>query len=206
MAPYTKTNGSAKRKRNEADERPVQKRAKAQITRPPAGSSKKAKVNHIPTQALDIYVMGEGGFGELGLGSEMTDGKKPRGVKRPRLNTKLDAKTVGVVQVACGGMHVVVLTNFNKILTWGVNDQGALGRDTTWEGPDSADDDVGFDLNPKESTPMPVDMSELDYAVTWTQVAASDSASFALTEDGQVYGWGTFRVSGQHKPSYTIKS
>ena len=37
---------------------------------------------------------------------------------------------MGVVQIDAGGMHVVALTRDNKILTWGVNDQGALGRDT----------------------------------------------------------------------------
>jgi len=161
------------------------------------------KINDAPTQKLDIYVFGEGSSGELGLGSKRVNGKKPIDVKRPRLNDNLSAGTVGVVQIACGGMHTIALTHDNRLLTWGVNDQGALGRDTEWSGglrdadasdsEDDDDDDTG--LNPKESTPTEVSMEHFPPGIKFVQVAASDSATFALTEDGRVYGWGTFRGS-----------
>ncbi|KAF4122209.1 regulator of chromosome condensation [Geosmithia morbida] len=159
------------------------------------------KINDAPTQVLDIYVFGEGTSGELGLGSKRVNGKKPIDVKRPRLNDNLK----NVVQLSCGGMHVVALTSDNQILTWGVNDQGALGRDTSWDGglrdmdkpdgSDSEDDDDDTGINPRESTPTAV--SDVHFAANtrFVQVVASDSASFALTEDGRVYGWGTFRSS-----------
>lgn len=160
------------------------------------------QINEIPTQVLDIYVFGEGTSGELGLGSKKVDGKKPIDVKRPRLNANLDAKTVGVVQIACGGMHVAALTRDNKILTWGVNDQGALGRDTAWNGglkdmdaEDSDDDDDDTGINPKESTPIAVSEEYFAPSTKFVQVVAGDSATFALTQDGRVYGWGTFRSS-----------
>ena len=147
---------------------------------------------------MDIFVFGEGSSGELGLGALRYEGKKPIDVKRPRINHNLS----GVVQVACGGMHVAVLTNENKILTWGVNDQGALGRDTAWEGglrdmdeEDDDDDDDDTGLNPNESTPGEVDVSGVPEGTKWAQIVASDSATFALTETGEVYGWGTFRAS-----------
>ncbi|KAK4452670.1 putative regulator of chromosome condensation protein [Podospora aff. communis PSN243] len=157
---------------------------------------KKKIINQPPTQVMDIFVFGEGSSGELGLGALKYDGKKPIDVKRPRINHNLK----DVVQVACGGMHVAVLTKDNKILTWGVNDQGALGRDTTWSGglrdmdedSDSEDDD-DTGLNPHESTPGEVDVSEVPEGTKWAQVVASDSATFALTDMGEVYGWGTFR-------------
>ncbi|EMC93053.1 hypothetical protein BAUCODRAFT_76837 [Baudoinia panamericana UAMH 10762] len=181
---------------------------KAEDDTPAAAPAKKAKtmtkgavINEPPTQRLNIYVFGEGTAGELGLGTA----KNAIDVKRPRLNPNLAADKVGVVQLSAGGMHVVALTHDNKILTWGVNDQGALGRDTTWEGGlkdmDAADDDDDDDdeddngLNPKESTPGEVDFSTSDIAdgTRWVQVVAGDSCSFALTDDGFVYGWGTFR-------------
>lgn len=162
-------------------------------------------INPIPTQVLDVFVFGEGTSGELGLGNRKLDGKKPVDVKRPRLNANLDPKTVGVVQMSCGGMHVVALTRDNKILTWGVNDQGALGRDTTWDGglrdmnddgSDSEDEAEGFtEMNPLESTPKAVSADHFAPGTKFVQVVASDSATFALTEDGRVYGWGTFRAS-----------
>jgi regulator of chromosome condensation len=154
---------------------------------------------------LNIYVFGEGSSGELGLGSKAVDGKKPIDVKRPRLNGNLSAKTVGVVQIAVGGMHCAAITVENKILTWGVNDQGALGRDTKWEGglrdveddksEDSDSEDGDTDMNPLESTPGEVDTGYFEVGTKFVQVSATDSATFALTEDGSVYGWGTFRVS-----------
>ncbi|KAL6870367.1 RCC1/BLIP-II [Trichoderma novae-zelandiae] len=162
------------------------------------------KINDAPTQVLDIYVFGEGTSGELGLGSKRINGKKPIDVKRPRLNENLSAKTVGVVQIACGGMHVAALTRDNKILTWGVNDQGALGRDTTWDGglrdadkaeDSDSDDEDDTGINPKESTPIALSEDDFAPGTKFVQVVASDSASFALTEDGRVYGWGTFRSS-----------
>ncbi|ROT42570.1 RCC1/BLIP-II [Sodiomyces alkalinus F11] len=165
------------------------------------------KINDAPATILDVYVFGEGSSGELGLGSQRIDGKKPVDVKRPRLNPNLSAASVGVVQVACGGMHVAVLTKDNTIITWGVNDQGALGRDTKWDGglrdldqasdsgSDDDDDDDDSGLNPLESTPTAVSAEHFAPDAKFVQLVASDSATFALTEDGRVYGWGTFRSS-----------
>lgn len=178
-----------------------------------AAPVKKAKVlpeiNKVSTQRLNVYVFGEGDMGELGLGS----GKGVKNVKRPRLNPHLAADQVGVVQVAVGGMHVVALTADNKIVTWGVNDQGACGRDTTWDGglkdmdADDSDDSDAEDsgLNPKEATPTAIPSRAFPEGTRFVQVAAGDSISFALTVDGSVYGWGTFRVSEDRFASPLIK-
>lgn len=153
-----------------------------------------------------MYVFGTNCYGELGLG-DLT--KKPE-LLRPVLNKKLDAQGIGVVHIAVGGVHSVALTRDNQILTWGVNDEGALGRDVQQDkdedardadsdksgvssGDGSDDDDVTHNL--KEATPLPVDPSLFPIGTEFCQLAASDSATFALTTDGQVYGWGTFRVS-----------
>lgn len=169
-----------------------------------------AKINTAPTTPLDVFVFGEGSAGELGLGAKVVDKKRPIDVKRPRKNPLLSAPEVGVVQLACGGMHGLALTKDNKILSWGVNDQGALGRSTKWTGGlrdvDAAEsesedeDDTG--LNPLESTPAEIDMSGVAPGTKFVQVAGCDSASFALTEDGRIYGWGTFRVSLTPFPDY----
>ncbi|KAI1424633.1 regulator of chromosome condensation 1/beta-lactamase-inhibitor protein II [Xylaria sp. FL1777] len=159
--------------------------------------------NTIPTVPLDIFVFGEGSSGELGLGSKKYDGKRPIDVKRPRINHNLDAKKVGVVDIACGGMHTIALTKDNRVLTWGVNDDKALGRDTTWAGgvrdadaedsDSDSDDDDDTGINPLESTPTQIEKGELEETDIICKVAASDSASFLLTTDGFVFGWGTFR-------------
>ena len=159
----------------------------------------KVVINKAPTQRLDVFVFGEGSSSELGLGTA----KNAIDVKRPRLNPLLSAKDVGVVQIAAGGMHVAALTHDNKILTWGVNDSGALGRNTNWDGglkdmddndsDDSDDSDSG--LNPYESTPTQVPASNFPEGTHFVKLSAGDSHTLALTDDGLVYGWGVFRVS-----------
>ncbi len=194
-----KANSSKRRKADDEAE------SKAPASKRPATAAKKPKVvkpkviiNHAPTQRLDIYVSGEGSQGELGLGT----GKGSMNALKPRLNPKLSAADVGVVQLAAGGMHCAALTYNNKILTWGVNDEGALGRDTQWDGglvdvDDHKSDDSSDDaeLNPREATPTPVEFTDLPEGTVFTQVTTGDSTTFALTDEGQVYGWGTFRVS-----------
>ncbi|KAL9126890.1 MAG: hypothetical protein Q9217_004124 [Psora testacea] len=197
------SNGAAKpdRKRkndNEASSAPPPaKRARATKASAPKVAKPKIVINERPAQRLDVYVFGEGSNSELGLGAA----KNAIDVKRPRLNPLLPSGDLGVVSLACGGMHALALTHDGKVLTWGVNDNGALGRDTTWEGglrdiddeksDDSDDSDSG--LNPRESTPNAV--SSFPEGTNIVKVAAGDSVSLALTDDGQVYGWGTFRVS-----------
>ncbi|EXA41396.1 hypothetical protein NW761_013496 [Fusarium oxysporum] len=209
-AAATKAKTTTRAKTEEAEEKPAVKKpgrpagTKAEPKKKSEFPAIGKKLNDAPTQILDVYVFGEGSSGELGLGSKRVNNKKPIDVKRPRLNDNLSAANVGVVQISCGGMHAVALTHDNKILTWGVNDQGALGRDTNWDGglrdmdksedSDSEDeDDTG--INPMESTPTAVSDEHFAPGTKFVQVVASDSASFALTEDGRVYGWGTFRSS-----------
>ncbi|KAJ5734203.1 Ran exchange factor Prp20/Pim1 [Penicillium malachiteum] len=199
----TSTTASKKRKVDDAEEKPREAKkprviAKPRATKPKPVKAAKPKVviNEAPTTRLNVYVCGEGSSGELGLGTA----KNVIDVKRPRLNALLAADKVGVVQVAVGGMHCVALTHDNQIYTWGVNDQGALGRETNWDGgykdvdaSDSDSDDEDSGLNPKESTPTAIPANAFPEGTVFVQVAAADSSSFALTDDGLVYGWGTFR-------------
>lgn len=160
---------------------------------------KKTEINPIRyTEPLKIFVFGEGSSGELGLGAH----KKAKDVKRPRFNEALT--NMNVVRVVTGGMHVVALTKDNKILTWGVNDNGALGRDTSGaevlrdidedgSGSDSDDEDETGGLNVLEATPTAISPEYFPEDTVFVDVAAGDSCSFALTTEGAVYGWGTFR-------------
>ena len=162
-----------------------------------ANAPKLAKaVNEAPTAPLDIFVFGDGSCAQLGLGSKTVGNISVTEALVPRLNTLLSSEKIGVVQLACGGMHTVALTRDNTILTWGVNDLGALGRDTAVE------EDEDDELNPSESVPGLVDTAHLGSGITWSQVVASDNASFALTDNGRVYGWGTFRVCIHVMPCY----
>ncbi|KAG4302920.1 hypothetical protein PCANB_000763 [Pneumocystis canis] len=150
-------------------------------------------INEIPVlkkQKLCVFVFGTGSMSELGLGPEPTG----RIVKRPRLNPLLPHDSVGIVDVAVGGMHTAAIDYKGNVYTWGVNDQGALGRDTTWNinrtNPDSDDEQM---LNPKDSVPGKVE--GIPDGVKVVKMACGDSISVAITDQGQVYAWGSFRCS-----------
>ncbi|KND88525.1 Protein pim1 [Tolypocladium ophioglossoides CBS 100239] len=163
-------------------------------------------LNQAPTQVLAVFPVGLGDCGELGLGPSKT------GIYRPCFNPYLDPNgspsKFHVVQLSCGGMHTVALTADNEIITWGVNDNHALGRVTEWDGV-FQDIDAGSgqeedgELNPYESTPTAIPASNFPPGTRFVQVAAGDSCSFALTDHGLVYGWGTFRdAAGKEQFGY----
>ncbi|KAM4736045.1 regulator of chromosome condensation [Anableps anableps] len=128
--------------------------------------SKKIKVSHRShcKEVGQVLVLGQGDVGQLGLGENITERKKPALLSLPE----------NIVQVVAGGMHTVCLSETGHIYTFGCNDDGALGRDTSEEG--------------SEMVPGKVVLNE-----KVVHVSAGDSHTAALTEDGSVYIWGSFR-------------
>jgi regulator of chromosome condensation len=182
---------------------PPKKAAKAEPAAPAPKGPRRVrgqKKEIIPvryTEPLKVFVFGEGANGENGFGAT----KKAIDIKRPRYNELLTNHNV--VRVATGGMHVLALTKDNKILSWGVNDSGALGRDTTnanvkmrdldADDSDSDSEDETGGLIDVEATPTAIPSEHFPPDTTFVDIAAGDSCSFALTTEGAVYGWGTFR-------------
>ncbi|EGV63259.1 Regulator of chromosome condensation [Yamadazyma tenuis] len=161
--------------------------------------SKLATINDIPaakTTPLDIFVWGTGSMCELGLGPSA----KNKEVKRPRLNPLLleDHIKGKIVDFAVGGMHTLALDNNNQIWSWGGNDSGVLGRDTSkvkeqlkdMDAAESDEDDDG-DLNEAESTPGLVENLPKNKRIV--QLCATDNLSAVLLDTGEVYAWGCFR-------------
>uniref|UniRef100_G3W0W5 Regulator of chromosome condensation n=2 Tax=Sarcophilus harrisii TaxID=9305 RepID=G3W0W5_SARHA len=128
--------------------------------------SKKVKVGHRShrTEAGLVLTLGQGDVGQLGLGEHVIERKRPALVPMPE----------SIVQAEAGGMHTVCLGKSGQVYTFGCNDEGALGRDTSVEG--------------SETVPGVVNLSE-----KVVQVSAGDSHTAALTEDGRVFLWGSFR-------------
>ncbi|KAI1894924.1 hypothetical protein AGOR_G00120770 [Albula goreensis] len=129
-------------------------------------STKKVKVSHSShgREVGQVLVLGQGDVGQLGLGEDVMERKKPALVSLPE----------GVLQAVAGGMHTVCLSETGNVYTFGCNDEGALGRDTTEEG--------------SEMSPGKVELAE-----RVVQVSAGDSHTAALTEEGAVYICGSFR-------------
>ncbi|GAB1603361.1 regulator of chromosome condensation-like isoform X1 [Argonauta hians] len=139
------------------------RKPKKEVMTPVAKRSKVSHRSHCSQEGL-VLVVGNGDVGQLGLGPDILERSRPALVDLPE----------AVVQVCAGGMHTLCLTVSGKVYSFGCNDEGALGRDTTDEG--------------SETSP---DIVELPGKVV--QVSAGDSHSAALFEDGKVFIWGNFR-------------
>ncbi|XP_017525240.1 regulator of chromosome condensation isoform X1 [Manis javanica] len=111
-----------------------------------------------------VLTLGQGDVGQLGLGENVMERKKPALVPIPE----------DIVQAEAGGMHTVCLSKSGQVYSFGCNDEGALGRDTSVDG--------------SEMVPGKVELQE-----KVIQVSAGDSHTAALTEDGRVFLWGSFR-------------
>ncbi|KAK9394693.1 regulator of chromosome condensation [Crotalus adamanteus] len=127
---------------------------------------KRTKVSHSSHQSEPglVLTLGQGDLGQLGLGPDVLARKRPALLQLPEK----------IIQAEAGGVHTVCLSETGKIYTFGCNDEGALGRDTSEEGSDAV--------------PGLVDLKE-----KVVQVSAGDSHTAALTEDGHVFIWGAFR-------------
>ncbi|CAL1547154.1 unnamed protein product [Lymnaea stagnalis] len=132
----------------------------------PGTKSKRLKVSHDSHGSTkgEVLTCGQGDVGQLGLGADITERTRLAFVDIPD----------PVIQVCAGGMHTVCLTNTGQVYTFGCNDEGALGRETSVEGSEAKPGKVNI--------PAPIVM-----------VTAGDSHTAALTDDGRVYAWGNFR-------------
>lgn len=151
--------------------------------------SVKPSFNEIPlatTKRINVYVFGTGSICELGLGPKVTT------VKRPRLNPLLPIDTAGITKVTTGGAHALALDHLGRVWSWGQNDCGVLGRYTK-ENDDEAEDD--WYINSKESTPGLVE--GLPENAVFVEIGATDNLSAAVTDNGQLWAWGTFIDDGQ---------
>ena len=72
----------------------------------------------LPTGGV-LMAFGMGDAGQLGMGEDIMERKKPQLVK------EIDDDVVGC---AAGGMHNVFITKKGEVFTFGCNDEGALGR------------------------------------------------------------------------------
>lgn len=125
------------------------------------------KVSHLSHRVEPglVLTLGQGEFGQLGLGPDVLLRERPALVQLPER----------MIQAEGGGVHAVCLSETGKIYTLGCNDEDALGRDTSEDGSDAI--------------PGLVELQEKIVQVS----SAGDSHTAALTDDGRVFIWGTFR-------------
>ncbi|XP_043284859.1 RCC1 and BTB domain-containing protein 1-like isoform X3 [Venturia canescens] len=120
------------------------------------------------TEKGEIYSWGHNGFCELGNGSSNQ-------VSTPaKIETNLADKVV--VEIACGSHHSLALTNEGEVYAWGQNSSGQ----------------VGSGISTNQNTPRKVNSSLAGKKVV--NIACGQSSSMAVTNYGEVYGWGNDSV------------
>ncbi|CAO3691550.1 unnamed protein product [Umbelopsis ramanniana] len=129
------------------------------------GGKSRLEVPQKRTKTGQVYVFGNGDVGQLGLGDEMLERKRPMPLKA--------LEDEEIVDIVAGGIHTIAITKAGKLWSWGCNDQGALGRG-------------GEEMEPAL-------VEGLD-DVNIVKLACGDSISIALSSDGKVYSWGSFRA------------
>ncbi|XP_074307934.1 ultraviolet-B receptor UVR8-like isoform X2 [Silene latifolia] len=111
---------------------------------------------------LQVYSWGWGDFGRLGHGNS-SDVFIPQSIKT------LDS--LKIKQIACGDSHCLAITMDGEVTSWGRNQNGQLG------------------LNSTEDSLIPQKIQTFQ-GIPVKMVAAGAEHSAAVTEAGELYGWG----------------
>ncbi|KAF7009254.1 hypothetical protein CFC21_023819 [Triticum aestivum] len=109
-----------------------------------------------------VYSWGWGDFGRLGHGNS-TDVFTPQPVKA--------LQGIKIKQLACGDSHCLAVTMAGEVLSWGRNQNGQLGLGTT------------------EDSLLPQTIQAF-VGISVKMIAAGAEHTAAVTEDGEIYGWG----------------
>ncbi|XP_020204702.1 ultraviolet-B receptor UVR8 isoform X1 [Cajanus cajan] len=110
----------------------------------------------------DVYSWGWGDFGRLGHGDH-SDMLIPHPIKA--------LQGLKIQQIACGDSHCLAVTMDRHMLSWGRNQNGQLGLGTI------------------EDSLLPQKIQKFE-GIPIKMVAAGAEHSVAITEDGNLYGWG----------------
>lgn len=159
-----------------------------------------------------LFVWGAGNAGQFGMGvkhtGEFSKPKKNIVVEKMMRDDKFGKR--GILALAAGGMSSLLIDgtgtvrsdmlticmplNFANFKVWscGANDDAALGRPTS-KVPHPKDKDAFADEEELSCNLYPL-QSLLDEGFEAAQIAAGDSIGAAISVEGELRVWGTFRV------------
>ena len=146
-------------------------------------------VPSIPQICGQLYSFGDDIAGELGLRLKQYKESKLK-KNEPSFVTDSDGQPIdNIVSVVCGAIHSCCLTFEGKVVTFGCNDDSALGRDTQTNS-DQTDDSIEIDDSEETAAKTPKVVAGLPEVV---KVTAGDMHTCVLTKEGHVYIWGNFK-------------
>ncbi|GAB5360574.1 hypothetical protein AAMO2058_000639500 [Amorphochlora amoebiformis] len=126
-----------------------------------------------------VYIWGAGNSRQLGF-----KGEDPSYFHTHMKPFKIETLSgISCHSLAIGSRHVLVATTDGKVWSWGNNDFGQLGYEQSQEDLDSCDNWDYYCPGPKE-----VKVSAKGKV---SEVYAGTDISFALMQNGKIYGWGS---------------
>jgi len=157
--------------------------------------------------AGNLLAFGTNEFGQLAHKDDVETRSRPSFV--------VSVHNIGVIQVACGALHNIIITAQGKVLTWGCNDEGSLGK----YGIDTARAPVevkgflcsNYELAKDDLTEAMYTWSDLKHArgdckfsdpsvdfdpkyeERVVNIASGDTQCLALSENGRVYSFGSVK-------------
>lgn len=137
-----------------------------------------------------VYTWGDNTYGQLGTGTEGGVRLTPVAVNVSSLSA-LAGKTV--IAISAGGAHTMALASDGTVCTWGINQSGQLGNNST--------------LN--QALPVAVNVTSGISALngkTVTAISAGADYSLTLASNGKVYAWGRNGEGQLGNPSVSIQS
>ncbi|KAG2115974.1 regulator of chromosome condensation 1/beta-lactamase-inhibitor protein II [Suillus discolor] len=153
--------------------------------------------NDHPRPAQQLFVWGAGNFGQFGWGADQLGE-----FAVPKRNTCFEKKMeegafggqgAGLEAIAAGGLHTLFIDEKGTVWSCGVNDDAALGR-VTKDVPDP--DNPGKFIHVDELTAVPYPLQSLvDEGFRAVRIAAGDSISAAISDNGELRVWGSFRAA-----------
>ncbi|KAG6817838.1 hypothetical protein H0H87_001670 [Tephrocybe sp. NHM501043] len=146
---------------------------------------------------LQLFVWGAGNFGQFGMGpDDLGEHDKPKRnlwVEEQIREGTFGGEGAGIESVQGGGLHTLFIDEKGTIWTCGVNDDAALGR-ITQNVPNPENPGTFLDVDDLTSVPHPL-TSLVDEKFRAVQVASGDSICAALSAEGDLRVWGSFRAN-----------
>ncbi|KIL70231.1 hypothetical protein M378DRAFT_96652 [Amanita muscaria Koide BX008] len=146
---------------------------------------------------LQLFVWGAGNFGQFGMGPDHL-GEKDKMTRNAWVEEQIAAGTfgesgAGLETVEAGGLHTLFIDEKGTVWSCGTNDNAALGR-ATENIPDPENPGKFQDVDLLTTIPHPI-KSLVDENFRAVQVTAGDSISAAVSSEGELRVWGSFRVN-----------
>ncbi|KAK2466076.1 hypothetical protein APHAL10511_001718 [Amanita phalloides] len=183
---------------------PVAKKPKGKSPLIPASlPQQKPYFNPLPTPPpksrppLQLFVWGAGNFGQFGMGPDALD-EKDKMTKNTWVEENIQAGTfgepdAGLETIAAGGLHTLFIDEKGTVWSCGNNDEAALGR-VTQDVQDPEHPESFLDIDELMSIPYPL-QSLINENFRAVLIAAGDNVSAAVSSEGELRVWGTFRAN-----------